>query len=62
MHGTLQPTKSVVWKIEGAGRWQILELVSMSPPWRRPTQCNGDFAMAIALMHADRDGDARPAG
>ena len=27
--------------------------------WLRPASCNGDFAIAIARMHADRDGNAR---
>ena len=34
-------------------------VVSKRARWRRSAFCNGDFAIAIACMHADRDGDAR---
>ena len=54
-----QPTNRAVWKMEGAERKRILVVISGRVRWLRPAICNGDFALAIARMDADRDGDAR---
>ena len=56
-----QPTNRAVWKMEGAKRVRILVVVSRRVCWLRPVVCNGDYAITIARMHADRDGDARSA-
>ena len=45
--------------MEGARRVRIVVVVSSRARWLRPASCNGDFAITIARMHADRDGDAR---
>ena len=45
--------------MEGAERKRILVVMSGRVRWLRPAICNGDFALAIARMDADRDGDAR---
>ena len=45
--------------MEGARRVRIVVVVSRHARWLRPAFCNGDFAIAIARMHADRDGNAR---
>ena len=45
--------------MEGASRVRIMVVVSRRARWLRLASCNGDFAIAIARMHADRDGDAR---
>ena len=57
--GPFQPTNRSVWKMEGARRRSIVVVVSRRARWRCSASCNGDFAIAIARMHADRDGDAR---
>ena len=45
--------------MEGASRVRIFVVISKRVRWLRPVSCNGDFAIAIARMHADRDGDER---
>ena len=59
MRCPFQPTNRAVWKMEGARRSCIVVVVSRRVRWLRPAVCNGDFAIAIAHMHADRDGDVR---
>ena len=58
-HGPFQPTNRAVWKMKGARRWRILAVVGWHAHWWRIAPYNGDFSMAIAHMHADRDGNAR---
>ena len=45
--------------MEGVRRRRIVVVVSRRVRSLRPTVYNDDFAIAIARMHADRDGDAR---
>ena len=57
MRCPFQSTNREVWKMEGARRRRILVVASRRVRWLRSAFCNGDFAIAIARMHADRDGD-----
>ena len=59
MRCSFQPTNRAVWKMEGAERKRILVVVSGRAHWWRIAPYNGDFAIAIARMDADRDGDAQ---
>ena len=57
--GPFQPTNGAIWKMEGARRRRILVVVGRCVRWLRLAVCNGDFAIAMVHMDADRDGDAR---
>ena len=57
--GSFQPMNRAVWKMEGARKTCTMVVVSRRARWWCFASCTGDFAIAIACMHVDRNGNVR---